>query len=388
MDLLFFEIVKAIGKMFLNPLLYWLLFISLLISYKRVKDERLQFTKELFPLGAEFNQTIFITLFGSISVSFVMILANTLFINEIILFLSIIIFILTFTTGFRLLAASYSLGLTFVLFKILEAFNNRLIIDGLISNHTFSSIALLIALFLLIEASMYRRIKNERSFPEIVKSKRGSWFGIYHVQKASFVPFLVFVPGDLTISSVTIFPYLTIGGEQVSFALIPFITGFHHIISGQLPESVGKKLSKNNLLLGLIVLVISLSSFYLPGLAFFAVSIALFGKILIEYLMTKHDRESGLYFLHLNKPLKVFHIVANSPASELGFRVGDMITKVNNQSINTIDELNEILANKLIYPTFEVISDNHEVRKITNTKFKGNYLSLGLIFAVEVNKRS
>src|SRR5690625_1096739 len=131
--------------MFINPLFYWIILISYLISHKRVKEERWQFSKELFPIGSEYFKTIHISVIGSICISIILLLTNTVFVREIILFLSVIIFLLSFTAGFRFLSATYSLGFTFILFKILEAFNNRLFDNGQITNETFSTIALLVA---------------------------------------------------------------------------------------------------------------------------------------------------------------------------------------------------------------------------------------------------
>ena len=380
MEFPIYEIIQAIGKMFINPLFYWIILISYLISHKRVKEERWQFSKELFPIGSEYFKTIHISVIGSICISIILLLTNTVFVREIILFLSVIIFLLSFTAGFRFLSATYSLGFTFILFKILEAFNNRLFDNGQITNETFSTIALLVALFLFVEVAMYKQIKNETSFPGITKSKRGSWFGHFHLQKASFIPFLLFVPGELTISSITILPYITIGNESVSFVFIPFMTGFHHVIVGQLPETAAAMLRKNNFLLGMIVLIIALTSFYLPGLALIAIVISLLGKLFIEQQITKANREQGLYFLHMDEPLKILQIVPGSPAHRLGFRVGDTIKKVNDQPVHSITELNRLLVKTSSFPTFEIISANHEVKNIGNNKYKGDALSLGLIF--------
>jgi len=380
---LIFEIGKAIGKVFLNPLIYWIAFISIVISKRRIKDEQVQFQRELFPIGAEFEYTGGLTILGSLSVSIVAILFNMIFITEIILFLSIIIFILSFAFGFKMLSAAYTLGFTFLLFKVLEMFDNRLFELGYITNHTFSSIAVLIALFFFIEAIMYKLISNENAFPDIVKSKRGSWFGMYHIQKASIIPFFIFVPGKITIASLPVIPYFTIGGENISFALVPLFIGFHHIIKGQLPIQVTNRLRRNNTLLGSLVLITALISFYLPGIAVASVALAIIGKIYINHLIEVDDQKQGLSFIELKNELKIFAIVPNSPAHILGLKVGDTITKVNNIEVNSLDELNEQLNNLILFPNFEVLTTNQEVHTIGNEKYKGNLSELGIIFPTE-----
>src|SRR5699024_3735448 len=143
LEYIFIEIIKAIGKFFLNPLIYWIIFITFLMSKRRIKDEQTQFHQELFSMGAEFKYTGKITIFGSLFISLIAIFLNITLVHEFILFLSIIIFILSFVFGFKLLSAAYTLGFTFILLKILEMYGNRLFEFGFITNHTFSSIALL-----------------------------------------------------------------------------------------------------------------------------------------------------------------------------------------------------------------------------------------------------
>lgn len=381
------ELIKAIGKAFLNPILYWIIFISFMISLRRVKEERKNFKQELFPIGHEYKGTIHITIFGSILISLILFLFNTIFVREIIFFFSIIVFLLSFIFGFRVLSVAYTFGLTFILFKLLDFFDNTLIDNGLITDHTFSSITLIIALFLFFESYMYSKINNETSYPELLKSKRGSWLGIYHMQKASFVPFFVFLPTSFTSSTTTVMPVIDFSGQEFSFAFIPFITAFHHIVSGQLPEKAALQLKRYNLFLSFIVLILSLISFYLPGIAFYTVLIAMFGKWLIDYLLIKEDRKKGYYFLELKDPLKIFAIVPNSPAYDLGFKVGDTIIRVNDQPVKSVEELNERLNQVLYFPTFEVITKDHEVIIIENNKYRGNYRELGLIFATNIEQK-
>lgn len=383
-----FSVINAMGKALLNPIIYWMMIVSLFISYKRVKEERKIFNQELFPLGYEYKGSIHITIFGSIIISIIMILFQVTFVSEIIFFLSIIIFVLSFIFGFKMLSAAYTLGFTFILFKILEFFGNTLIVDGLITDHSFSSIALLIALFLFVEAYMYSKIKNHESFPEIIKSKRGSYLGIYKLQKISFIPFIVFIPTTMTSSASSIMPMIELNEQQFSIMLIPFFTAFHYIVSGQLPETTAKQLKRNHSLLALIVLLLALISYYLPGIAFFAVILAIIGKWLIDYLFFKYDRKKEYYFLELNEPLKIFAIVPHSPASKLGLQIGDTITKVNNQPVRTLKELNEQLEKVLYFPTFEVVTKKHEVVLIENDTYRGNYDDLGIIFVTSAEKNS
>lgn len=381
MNLILIELGKAIGNVFLNPLIYWIIFISFIISRRRIKDELSQFKQQLFPMGAEYKNTKLISFIGFINLSSIALFFNITFINEIILFLSVIIFIVSFAFGFKLLSAAYTLSFTFILLKLLELSGNRLFELGYITNHTFSGIALLIGFLLFFEAKMYQTISNENSFPEIVKSKRGSWFGLYHIQRASIIPFFVLIPGKITINQLPILPFFTIGNEQVSFALIPFIIGFHYMVKGQYPEIIADNLRKYNTYLSYLVLITALVSFYLPGIAILSIGIALLGKIYINYMLAKEEREKDILFIDLNDELKIFAVLPHSPADMLGLKIGDTIIKINDQKVTSLSQVHKKLEHPLRFPDFEVITSDHEVRTIKNTKYKGSMKEFGIIFA-------
>lgn len=388
MNELVFELIKAIGKAFLNPILYWLAFISFMISMKRIKQERKNFGHELFPHFAELQGSIHITIFSTIFLSLILLMLNAVFVREFIFFLSIIIFILSFIFGFRALSAAYTLGLTFLLFKLLEHFDNTLFDSGLFTDHTFAAIAILISLLLLVEAYMFSKIKNKTSFPEVVKSRRGSWIGIYHLQKASFVPFFTLLPSSVTSSTTSAGQAIDFLSIDFQFAFVPFFTAFHYITSGQLPEEAAEKLKLHQTFLAIIVFALSTISFYLPGIAIFAVLTAMFGKWLIDYQLLKDDRKKGYLFLQLKDPLKVLAVVPGSPAEKLGFKPGDLIIKTNGKPVHTIESLNKELENILYFPTFEIVTHNHEVVIIENDRYRGNHVELGLIFAAKNEAKS
>src|SRR5699024_5356004 len=166
----------------------------------------------------------------------------------------------------------------------------------------------------------------------------------------------------------------------------PFIVGFHHIITSQLPAIVAKKLKKNTQLLAFLVLIVALVSFYLPGIAIAAIILAIVGKRYINYLLEQDEQNKEAMFLELNNELKIFAIVPNSPAYKLGLRVGDLVTKVNDSEVTTVSQLNDEMDNLIRYPNFEVIGSDHQVRKIVNNQYKGHLSDLGIIFLKRQSK--
>lgn len=382
MESFFIELVKASGKFFFNPLLYWLIFLISFLGYRRVKRERFQFSEQLFPIGSELAWSLFRNLFLSLLISFILFFCGITFTGEIVFIICFVIFVLSFVFGYALLSASFSLGITFFFFKLLTYYNDVWLQAGIITAKTFSGIALLIGIFLLIEARLYRTITNENSYPEIVPSQRGSWIGKYHVQRLSFLPFFVLLTNETNVHEGLFFTLSNLSWDSFQFIFLPFVIGFHHRIYGALPVVVATKLLKVTTYLGLLTLLFASISFYLPGFAFIAVMFAMIGRIIIQYQIMKEDEARGYYFLHMENELKILAVRPHSPAAKLGFQVGDVIRTVNGQPIQKLAELDEILSDFAHYPTFEVLRNEHEIVQMKNVQYVGDRKKFGFIFTI------
>lgn len=380
MEQIFFELLRALGNLFLNPLIYWIIFFVLFFSYRRVNREKHLFQKQIFPLGAEIDRSFFIQFLFTIFISILFFILGVTFPLEIVIIICFTIFILSFVFGFSLLSASFSLGLTFIIFKILAYLNGQLFQSGLITEKTFSGLALLIGIFLFAEALAYRNITNEQTFPDIQPSQRGSWYGKHHIQKLSFVPFFIITTDQLNAGEQLFFTLNEASWEALHFSFVPFIIGFHHRIYGNLPEKVAAATMKLTRFLSVLTIILASISFYLPGLAFIAVIVAMLGRVFIQYRMMYQDEAKKPLFLHIENELRVLGIVPHSPATLLGFKVGDIIRKVNDEDVRTISEFDEQLARSETAPTFEIVRNDTEIVHIYNDKFILNRDSLGLLF--------
>lgn len=387
MENLLIEAGLGIVKLFIHPLFYWFIFFGIFISKRRIQDEKLQFGQELFPLGAEFSQTWTISIYGTILASLSTLVLHTTFAREILLFLSIVFLILTFAFGFRFLSAVYSIGLTYLFLKILQALHNPLFENGQITNQTFSTLALLLAIFLLVETMLYRKITNETSFPERVRSQRGRNVGLFHLQRASFIPFFVPVPPSFATSSVSLLPSIPMPDEAYSLVFVPFMVGFHYVTKANLPEVITYKLRRYHLLLTFLVFSLAAGSFYLPGLASIAILIAFLGKMYIHSHLRKEENSKGFYFIDLKDSLTLFAVQPKSAAEKLGFKVGDRINKINDRPVKSLQELIQVWEHSP--PTsFEVIDRGGNCYRIMNERFHNDFPSFGLIFIDSLDKSS
>lgn len=379
------EIAKSLGKLFLNPMLYWGIMLVLLAGSKRIRRERKQFGFKVFPMFSELKGTWLSAILIGLLLSILFVGIGIVFPYSSILLLSVIVVLLSLHMKFTLLSASYTIGLTYfiiLLSPLLLQYQSY--IDPNIFAHTpLTGLAILLGLLLIVEAFFLKKIDRNDTFPELVKSERGRWVGQHRLKKLMIIPFFVLIPSGLITSYIPFWPYFSIGEETYSLLLVPFLLGFDITVRRQLSGYVASRLGHLITLLGFIVLFVALGSIYIPLLSFIAVIVALIGR---EYILYQHkvleEHKKG-YFTQVNEGLKVLSIMPHTPGANLGILVGETITKVNGIPVHTVGEFYESLQASGAYFKLDVIDDAGEVRFVQSAFYAGDHHKLGLIFTEE-----
>lgn len=381
------ELVKGIGKLFLNPLAYWSIILIFIVGYKRVKQERKQFGIKLFDVFAEGISRWKLSLLLGCLLSLITLGVGMVFSYDVIILLSAVIFILSLTFNYSLLSPSYTIGLTFIIIILspLLLENQSVFSSNLFKGVSFTSLALLLGLFLIVEGLLLNTTKRNESFPELVLSQRGVWVGQHRLKKLTVIPFFVIVPTGLITPFASYWPYFNIGDESFSLLLLPFLIGFNHIVKGNLPSFIAKKLAKSIGLLGVIVLLFALGSIYLPlsWFSIIAVIIAILGREYINYKHKMSDKESSNYFKPIKEGVKVLGIIQDSPADRLGILVGEKIVRVNGKKINNANEFYNYLSDSSVNFKLEVIDDAEEIRYVQSALYEGDHHELGIVFTTQ-----
>lgn len=228
------ELAKGIGKFFLNPALYWFLFILTMASYFRIKRERYDFGIKIYPKFMEWHRTWLVSLISGILISAVIIGTGMVFSYETLLVLALSFVVLSISTRFTLLSPSYTLGLTFlILFFAPYLIDMQGVIDySLLYESSLPALAVLAGLLLFVESLFIKRIEKQDTFPRITLSDRGVWVGEQQIKRLTVVPLLMLVPQGLITSFAPWWPYLSIGESSLGLALIPFLIGFNYKAKG------------------------------------------------------------------------------------------------------------------------------------------------------------
>lgn len=376
------ELAKGIGRLFMNPLLYWIILLFIAVSYKRIKKERLQFGTKIFPILTEAKYTIGLSLLGSFIISVFSITLGIVFTIDIAVILMVVIVVFTLTASTSFLSSSYTIGITFIVALLLPFTDLIQTQSEMMQPAYYFGLSLVLAILLLIEALLLLS-KRAPSYPELIKSERGVWIGQHHLKRMAFIPFFCLFPSSMFTMELPLLPYVDIGNESYMIVLFPFVIGYHYKVLAELPQQAAKKIGKSVLFLSIIVLCLAFISIYYPAVSMVAVACAILGK---EWIMFAHSSKNmnKMSVLHpMNNGLKVLTTIPDSPAERLGILIGETIVKVNGRAINETNQFYEALQNSGAFFKLEVLDTNGEVRFINSALYDTDHHELGIVFVGE-----
>lgn len=377
------EVLKGIGKMFLNPLFYWVILLVLIMGWRRIKKERRQFGTKVFPLLTELKGTLSITIIFSILLSTTSILLGFMMTIEMIVLLIIVTIAVSITGRTTLLSSSYTLGITFILLLLLP----NIKVGSLSTYVHFEDVTIihLLSLVLFMAIALFAETilissKKGASFPELTLGSRGLWIGQHRLKRLAFIPFMTLIPVEDPTLALPIFPYFQYADAGYSLIFIPFVIGANYTVRSLLPMDAGRKLGQANWVLAVLILLIVVVSMYIPYVSVVAVLVAIIGKEWIMYRHKKADKYKPAIFSPLNQGIKVLAMMPDSPADRLGIEIGETITKVNGQAIHTSTQFYEALQNSGAFFKLDILDHQGEVRFINSALYEEDHHELGIIF--------
>lgn len=378
------EIAKGIGKIFLNPLLYWIIILYFVTSYRRIKRERKQFGMKVYDMFSEGRHTILIAIVFSIIISVLSVSFGIVLSLEIMIVLALVMFLLSVTGSVMLLSASYTIGIAFLLllllpFAPLKAVGAYVDFTAISPIH-FIGLAMLAGLFLLAEGMLIGSTRNRLSYPALSLSNRGVRIGEHHLKKMAFIPFFAFLPTGNLGAIAPLFPYFEYGNQSFSFILFPFVIGYHYRVRGDLPGEAARKLGQETLYISSVVLLCAAGSLFFPVLSFVAILLAIVGKEWMTYRFRMKDRKQPAYFTPLDKGVRVLATIPDSPADRLGIMIGETITKVNGTVVANSAEFYEALQNSGAFFKLDVLDHQGEVRFVNSAFYEEDHYKLGIVF--------
>lgn len=385
-----FECLKGTGKLFLNPVFYYLFFVAAFLGIARVKRERKDFSVRAQNAYFELRQLLPLGLLSGLAVSVVMVGAGAAIPVETIVFTAVLTFLWSFTAKIRWMAPVYTLGFAFfaTMFAVEQQWPLPSFAKSVVDTEQsiFPAIAVLLSLLIIAEGFLILKNGQKGTSPKLIKSKRGQTIGVHEAKRVWMVPVFLLIPGQALQTQFEWWPVFTIGENAYSLILVPFAIGFYQRIQGTLPKEGIKLLGQRIMVFGVLLLLLSAAGYWYPLAAVGVAALAIIGREFISLRQRVAEVNASFYFSKRNQGIMVLGVVPGSPADKMALQVGEIVTKVNGVKINDEKGFYEALQKNGAHCKLEVLDVNGQIRFVQRALYEGDHHELGLLLVQDEKK--
>ncbi|MEH7082728.1 PDZ domain-containing protein [Neobacillus drentensis] len=384
------ELLKGTGKLFLHPVLYYLVFLAGILGVMRVKRERKNFhirahdayfeLRQLFPPGILIGLVLsVIVISAGITVPFATILLIAGF-----------TFLWSLTTNVRWISPAYTMGAAF--FSIILIAENKWSIPlfsksfEALSDKIYPSIVVLLGLMLIAEGMLIFKNGSYGTSPKLAKSKRGQNVGLHEGKRLWMLPIFLLIPGNALQLPFDWWPVFHLGAKEYSLIFVPFAIGFHQQVKGMLPKVAIQLHGRRVIVLGVFVTLLSALGYWFPLSSIVTAALAVLGREFIILLAGMKDDNLPFYFSKKNQGLMIIGVIPESPASKMDLKVGEVITKANGVLVRDEKVFYEALQKNRAHCKLEVLDTNGEIRFVQRALYEGDHHELGILFVQDDRK--
>ncbi|MGE8033555.1 PDZ domain-containing protein [Lysinibacillus sp. NPDC093692] len=381
------EIVTAIGRFLINPLMYIAILFAILLGYRRVKQERKFFNRRIIWgwtelmgqwkygwLSALLISLVSVGLGLTVPKAFIMILIAISALALILYFVNALSPI--YTMGFATLAIwlMYHFNWTFSWWRI--SLEGVYLLEG-----SIVTITILAGLCVIAEGMLIRRTAMMVTTPQVEKTKRGMQAIVYRSRNAWVLPIFFVIPGDVIPVDFPYWPQFTLGESTFALVLFPFVIGFSKLTRKELPALQLPKIGRSVLMLGQLILIGGLAAALEPFIGFITLAIGVVTRIVISIYYAQQDKTDIYAVAPSSKGAIIAAVLPDSPAEKMGLQAGECIRKVNGEAIFTENDLYEALQLNAAHCRLEVVDRNNEIRLTQHVIYSNDHYRIGLLLA-------
>lgn len=379
------EVLKSVGRLFINPLLYVALVFTVLIGYRRVINERKSFK---IRIHWGFSETLMLLKEGwlvAIIVSIITLLIGVVLPMEYIVLVTVISIVCVVLFYYHLASVVYPFAIAFLLLwftytqKLEWHIFNWTFNEDSLHLHMLSSIPLLIGILLVVEGLLVTKNAAKLASPKLQKTARGMNAVTFLSKRLWILPIFFLIPGEAITSILPQWPIFTIGGDSYGLIVFPVVLGFQQRARKMLPVNFYPQIGRTISLLGAIVILEGSISYFYPILGVASVLVAITGRLLISIIYSLHERKGKFAVTPKNEGVVIAAVLPNSPAESMGLQIGETIRKVNGENVYTEDDLYRALQQNAAHCKIEVLDTDGELRLRQHVIFHHDHFRIGLL---------
>lgn len=375
------ELLKGIGKLFLNPLVYITVVFAVLLGYVRVKRERRSFRTRILWGWTEVKRLVADTWLFALILSVISLAAGlTVTMDWIVAFsvASILLVVLyvyqigspIFAAALAILAMGLGYSFSFSGFDWNPA-DNWMVVAV--------SVGVLIGAVVFVEGWMIRKEGARSASPILEKSSRGMNAAVYLSKRLWMLPILVLVPGDVISSYAPYWPQITIGQDAFGLILLPVVIGFAQKARRTLPVYFYPVVGKAVMAVGVSVVVIALMGIWMPIFGVISLAVGVVSRFGVWLYFSMKERQGSYAVSPHNLGVMIAGVLPDSPADKMGLVVGECIRKVNGLSVTNERDLYEAIQINAAHCRLEVLDHQGEVRLRQHVIYRHDHHRLGLL---------
>ncbi len=379
------ELLKGLGKLFINPLFYISILFAVVLGYVRVKRERRSFRTRILWGWTEAKRMfadiwIYALILSILSVG----IGLTFTVDWIVTYSTIsilLVLLFMYQLGSPVIAGAIAIGVLWIGFE--TNFTFSIFTFEWVGEMNWISLSLPIALIIgatvIIEGLLIRKTGAESASPVLEKTSRGLTVVSYLTKRLWMIPIFVIVPSDVIPVFYPYWPQFTFGSESFGLVLFPIIIGFQQKARRSLPINLFPKVGNYVMTIGIAIVVISIVAFWLPFMAVVSLILGAFARIGVWVYFVIKERQGNYAVTPHKSGVMIAGVLPESPAEKMGLVIGECIRKVNGQIVSNEQELYEAIQINAAHCRLEILDHRGELRLRQHVIYHHDHHRLGLL---------
>ena len=379
------EILKGIGRFFINPLFYVAIISAVYLGYRRVKRERRYFNRRILGGWSELKNMLAMGFMLSVIISLFSLVIGLTVSLELLTIVFIVSFIGLIIYMYQLLSPAIVMAIAFggIVWMQWQDWSytigtfklaGRIVTDGLVM-----TIPVMTGLLLMAEGILIRRYGARFASPIVEKTKRGLNGIGYFSKQLWILPVFTVIPGEGIQNFAPYWPQFTIGAEQFSIIVFPFIIGFQQMVRQKLPMNVYPKMGRSIIIIGQFVLIVGLTAYFMPVLGAAALALGAISRTIIGIHYSRSEDRHRYAVVRSDKGVMIAGVLPDSPAEKMGLVAGEIIKRVNGQDVFTEEDLYKALQINAAHCRLEVLDHSGELRLAQHVVHRDDNHKIGLL---------